>query len=321
MTEELSLREQLDEAAGDEEVIAFAPKEEQISSEAENASEKVEDANVAEGVGEPEEIQAIEPPHSWRADKKEIFRSLPPEVQQYISERESERDSYLNQKGQRYSSLDKVLEKYEDKWQRDGHSTDKVISQLLAWNDYITENPLEAITELAHRSGLNLQQLAQVHAAQGPQDPYTAKLLDEVRQLKEERIKEQEAKKTHELTQLERDIETFKNATENGKLKHTYFEDLRHDMAALLPRVFEENPNMSNNEVLRECYERALRANPKTFSAYQKQLEAQREAENRQRMQRKKQAGASIAGSPDGGVPEVPMSLRDELAARMAGRL
>ena len=40
--------------------------------------------------------QAIEPPASWKADERERFKALPPDLQKYLAERESERDRGLS---------------------------------------------------------------------------------------------------------------------------------------------------------------------------------------------------------------------------------
>lgn len=48
---------------------------------------------------EPEE-PAIEPPHSWKAEEKERWNNLPRETQAYLSEREAERERFVNSKAQ-----------------------------------------------------------------------------------------------------------------------------------------------------------------------------------------------------------------------------
>ncbi len=132
---------------------------EQISTPSDDEDVESKVANVDEAVGEVDEaqevepIQPIEPPTSWRADKKEAFKKLPPDIQEYVVQRESERDAYLNQKGQKYSELDKVLAEREEEWSRHGQSSAKVVSQLLAWDKYLQDRPIDAIQELAAKAG------------------------------------------------------------------------------------------------------------------------------------------------------------------------
>lgn len=331
-----TLRETIEAIAGDEvdgEKVVVDHDEISIA----EASEEV--ANVPEAGGETENeaqaaIQSIEPPNSWRADKKELFRSLPPEIQnhpqikeilEYAVERERERDSYLNQKGQKYSGLDKVFEPHVNDWERKGLSPDRVVTQLLAWDKFITERPFDAIQELAARNNIDLAQFAKVQEMQGPQDPYVKYTLAEVERLKSEQAEERqrladerEAQTYQGLTQ---EIERFKLSTKDGRPAYPYFESVREDMAAILPRVIAENPNAQTHEALQESYERAVRANPKTYEAYRQDQDTKRELENRQRIKAKRYAGSSVSGSPEGGKIDKPMTLRETIEAAAAGRL
>lgn len=58
---------------------------------------------------EPEE-PAIDPPVSWKAEDKELFKSLPPEVQKTISERETERERFVQSKSQEAANVRATVE-------------------------------------------------------------------------------------------------------------------------------------------------------------------------------------------------------------------
>lgn len=72
----------------------------------EPAIEEVEEEEVEEDLTSEEpveaadeaEVQAIDAPVSWSAEQKEVFASLPPDAQQVVVERESERDRGFNAK-------------------------------------------------------------------------------------------------------------------------------------------------------------------------------------------------------------------------------
>lgn len=316
-----------DAAAGG---ITDTPEQISTPSDDEDVESKV--ANVDEAVGEVEEaqevepIQPIEPPTSWRADKKEAFKKLPPDIQEYVVQRESERDAYLNQKGQKYSELDKVLAEREEEWSRHGQSSAKVVSQLLAWDKYLQDRPIDAIQELAAKAGIDLAQFARVQQAQGPQDPYVRHALTELERLKSEQAQERERiayeREQQTYQGLNSEIERFRSSTKDGQPAFPHFDSVREDMAHMLPLIQNANPNASTQEVLEEAYSRAVRANPTTFEAYQKDLEAQRELKNRQRVQQKKIAASSISGSPQGARTDLPtMSLRETIEAARDGRL
>lgn len=74
-----------------------APAEPVEAAEAEDAapSDETEVSGEVEQEAEPEQ-PAIDPPASWTAEAKERFAKLPPDLQRYVAERESERDKGIN---------------------------------------------------------------------------------------------------------------------------------------------------------------------------------------------------------------------------------
>ncbi len=62
-------------------------------------AELSEDAEVTPAEAEPE-VPAIDPPQSWSDAHGEVFAKLPPEVQQIVAERESEREANLTKRSQ-----------------------------------------------------------------------------------------------------------------------------------------------------------------------------------------------------------------------------
>lgn len=62
---------------------------------AEDAAPPSEEAPGETQATEPEEIPPIEPPRSWTRDAKERWQSLPRETQEYLAERETEREREL----------------------------------------------------------------------------------------------------------------------------------------------------------------------------------------------------------------------------------
>lgn len=58
---------------------------------------------------EPEQ-PAIDPPVSWKAEDKEAFKSLPPEVQKTIADRETERERFVQAKSQEAASTRVAVE-------------------------------------------------------------------------------------------------------------------------------------------------------------------------------------------------------------------
>lgn len=92
-------------------------KADRIGSEAEPEGE-VTDASKQ--TGEPES-PAIEPPVSWKAEAKEKFKALPLELQKYVTERESERESNYGKTLQDLSAKEKATIAKEQAVQTERH--------------------------------------------------------------------------------------------------------------------------------------------------------------------------------------------------------
>lgn len=67
------------------------------------------EVETSEQAKEPE-VPAIEAPTSWNADAKERFKALPPDLQKYVVERESERDRGLSKTQQETAEARKAAE-------------------------------------------------------------------------------------------------------------------------------------------------------------------------------------------------------------------
>lgn len=92
----------------------FARAEQTAEEEVEEEGEALElddldEAEPHEEVEEAaEEAQPVNLPHSWPADMAETWNSLPPETQQFITEREGQRDAAVNAKFQEAANIKKA---------------------------------------------------------------------------------------------------------------------------------------------------------------------------------------------------------------------
>lgn len=112
---------------------------------------------------EPASPPAIEPPVSWKADAKDRFKALPPELQTYVMERESERERGLSKTQQESADARKAAEAeaatYKAERQayadRLGAIVDAVSNsnpklaewRARDWEKYARENPMESPAE------------------------------------------------------------------------------------------------------------------------------------------------------------------------------
>lgn len=127
------------------------------------SDEQVADEVAAESDDTASEAEAppapIEPPNSWKADAKDRFKALPPELQAYVLERESERERGLSKTQQDSAEARKAADAERDaaKAERQAYadrlgaiiegvanSNPKLQEwQQRDWEKYARDNPLE----------------------------------------------------------------------------------------------------------------------------------------------------------------------------------
>jgi hypothetical protein len=82
--------------------------------------------------GETPELPPIEPPRSWTKEARERWASLPRETQEYLAEREMERDRDLNRRQSEAAEQRKALEAERGKVEQARQSYENALPQLLA---------------------------------------------------------------------------------------------------------------------------------------------------------------------------------------------
>ncbi len=84
----------------------------ELADEANAAAASEQPPGETEVQAEPEaELPPIEPPRSWTKDEKERFQSLPRETQEYLANREQERDREIRRSQNESAEQRKILEK------------------------------------------------------------------------------------------------------------------------------------------------------------------------------------------------------------------
>ena len=89
-----------DEPEGDDDEPLADESDEGFEGEEEPSEEAEEEA----------ESPAIDAPHSWSKEDKEVFSSLPPEAQAVVARREKERDQFVNAKAREAADTRRVVE-------------------------------------------------------------------------------------------------------------------------------------------------------------------------------------------------------------------
>jgi hypothetical protein len=277
---------------------------------AKNPTESATDAPVNEvAVQTAETTQeqakpAIDAPISWTAEKKAEWASVPPALQEYISQRDKESHEAITRAGQQIKAFEpirNVIEQYGHTFQKNGLQPHDGIARMMAVNEMLETNPRAAIAEIAKAYGVNLQGETAPNAEPG--DARVAELEAELGKIKSHLTAQQRQQFEAENNALAREIADF------AKDK-PHFESVRKVMAGLM--------NSGAADTMQEAYERAVYADPtirqSMLAEEQTKAEAKRKADESERVKAaKKAAGVNVKSSP--GQSNAPKTMDEDLWA------
>jgi len=183
-------------------------------------------------------VEIINAPNSYTKEAKDWFATIPHEHQKYLADREKQYEQGLSRARNQYSWVDKIYNDRKDALANSGYeSAQAYINDLVTISDALDKDPASTIERLKQYYGLD-----------GSQDNALQKQVTALSKMINEQQKyldsERQAKTVQEYNE-------FVNAKDDkGALKHTYFEEVRPEMIALL------NAGLANN--LEDAYNQAV---------------------------------------------------------------
>jgi hypothetical protein len=259
-------------------------------------------------------------PTTWKPEARELFKSLPAQVQQEVVRRERDVARFVQETAeirQHFNSFIDTCRPYSQLIALDGGDPMKTFGEYLKTGAVLRlGTPYEkaqAIAQAVKQFDVNVNALdnalAQLYGGQPQQhpqmqpqqykDPRLDELITQIQQTKAERDQELEQ------NQL-REIETFR-----ADPKNEFFNDLRSDIADLL----EINARRGVRMTLPEAYERAAAMNPNISKVMQQRRLQEGAVRQKQLIDQKRRA---VTGAPGAPLPQTNGSggsLRDTLSA------
>lgn len=235
-----------------------------------------------------EPTSAIDYPHSWAAEGRELWSKLPPEfrpLQEQAAKRDSESFKLISSQGERlksYEPLDKLFTEFKPEFDRYGHSREQGIKYLLEAQRMFDANPLEAAIGLLLQRGIDLRPLLSGQQGSLPApDPRVGQVEQRLNQLQQNVEQQLEQQRKQQTDADQATVQEFAK----GK---PYFEEVRPLMASFL--------RDGHAETLQAAYDMAVAAHPtvskrveadklKTAEEKRKQEEDRRQAELKGRAQ------------------------------------
>ena len=307
-----SLRDQLESAV---EAVETAPEVESEVVESKPRDESGKFKSTKEVTEAPSEVQeevvaeekpAKPRPSSWKKDYEESWGKLDPNLQDYISQRESDFakgvSTYKSQWDQAQPIMS-TIEKFAPVLQQNGLDAATWINSLgTAHQTLVYGNPdqkLQMFAQLANDYGVDLNGLT---GGQGV-SPQFSMIAQELSQIKNQWQQFQSQQEQQEQTQLKGEIESFSK-------DKPYFDDVRETMAGLLQN------NMASD--LNTAYDKAIRLHDDIWQKVQSEQVKSSQTE----LKSKLAAVKAKAISPKSSSPTATIglggkgnNLRDQLAS------
>jgi len=258
----------------------------------------------SEAVAEPAKQLAIRAPASWSPAAKATFDKLPPEVQQAVAKREQEIDHGLRRKSEevkRYEPLEQLIAPHRSKWAMQGMDEVSVFRTLLAAQNELDTNPVNAIKVIAKSYGVDLAALSAQPQGQAYQPQPAPDSHPEIATLKQQLLDLQNQVQTAQTAPIVSQVEAFQNDPAN-----LYFENVRDDMAVLL-----KNGKAAD---LKEAYEMACWMRPDIRPFLQTTQAPAVPTQDKAAQARR--AAVSVTGSPGKSpIPKSNGSIEDDIRA------
>jgi hypothetical protein len=238
----------------------FASK---IEAPQESALQESKPADIRHGGG----------PIAWKADMRQRFTALPPDLQDYIMEREQSAHGRISQLGESATAaqaVNDVAERYRDVLPAN-MPTPVVVEHLLSAHKQLETDPVGSLKILAESYGIDLRSLAS-----GEAQPFDHMALAEVHL---DAIREARAEARAEAL-----VEQF-----TGSVEH--WDDLSADIYGQAVALLQANPAISHRELLQKAHDRATRVS-ETFASRREAERAvtEREREQKAALERSKRA-------------------------------
>lgn len=309
-----------------------APADNSIRAQIERAFERDEKGRFKPGttpkqVSDQSAVKAAEParpaiqlPKSWSADQAERFSALPPELQEYLTKRESEREAFLNQKSERASRYDRwepierELSQLAPQLRAMGIEPNQAFVPLLKAQMELASNPVQALQKIAKSYGISL---GQIQAPQGQYDPsIRAAINQEIAPIRDFLQQQAAAQTESQLRGIQAEISKFSEGKE-------HWDKVSRHMLSLIPAIQAEGGNLSNAQILDRAYNAAVALSPEVKAIEAQKAEAKRVEEAKAKVAQARKAGASISSSASSQstAPQFGKDLRSTLEAAFDGKL
>jgi len=274
-----------------------APVEQSASEEA-HTDDVVDEATESntESEGSEPDNQTITAPQSMSAKDREAFYTLPPESQQWISDRVKSQEADYTRKTMEVAEQRKMYDKLEQaiaprrqQFAMDGMDDGTAIGQLLALSDYAASDPVGFSRYLLNQRGIPISALTEPDV-ENHVDPQMLAMQNRLQGFENHFSQQQAQQEQQEGAVVSGVIDGF--ASDNP-----FYGELESEMIPIVSALRESKPGLTSEQYLATAYKMAIAANDEVAAKINVDIKAKSEAERISKAKKQSSAAKRAGGT------------------------
>ena len=304
VTEDVVETQSMDDFMGEQFDVLEAESSEESAPVEQSASEEAHTDDVVdettesntESEGSEPDNQTITAPQSMSAKDREAFYTLPPESQQWISDRVKSQEADYTRKTMEVAEQRKMYDKLEQaiaprrqQFAMDGMDDGTAIGQLLALSDYAASDPVGFSRYLLNQRGIPISALTEPDV-ENHVDPQMLAMQNRLQGFENHFSQQQEQQEQQEGAVVSGVIDGF--ASDNP-----FYGELESEMIPIVSALRESKPGLTSEQYLATAYKMAIAANDEVAAKINVDIKAKSEAERISKAKKQSSAAKRAGGT------------------------
>ena len=274
-----------------------APVEQSVSEEArtDDVADEATDTDTESEGSEPDN-QTITAPQSMSVKDREAFYTLPPESQQWISDRVKSQEADYTRKTMEVAEQRKMYDKLEQaiaprrqQFAMSGMDDSTAIGQLFALSDYAESDPVGFSRYLLNQRGIPISALTEP-GAENRVDPQMLAMQNRLQGFENHFSQQQAQQEQQEGAAVSGVIDGF--ASDNP-----FYGELESEMIPIVSALRESKPGLTSEQYLATAYKMAIAANDEVAAKINVDIKAKSEAERISKAKKQSSAAKRAGGT------------------------
>ena len=304
VTEDVVETQSMDDFMGEQFDVLEADSSEESAPVEQSASEEAQTDDVVdettesntESEGSEPDNQTITAPQSMSVKDREAFYTLPPESQQWISDRVKSQEADYTRKTMEVAEQRKMYDKLEQaiaprrqQFAMSGMDDSTAIGQLLALSDYAESDPVGFSRYLLNQRGIPISALTEPDV-ENHVDPQMLAMQNRLQGF-ENHFSQQQAQ------QSEQEGAVVSGVIDGFASDNPFYGELESEMIPIVSALRESKPGLTSEQYLATAYKMAIAANDEVAAKINVDIKAKSEAERISKAKKQSSAAKRAGGT------------------------